>query len=173
MRNRLGWASLACVCLALAACEGPTIPGPASPRLALCGTSGECGPGDGRDPPTDSLYSIYNWKSGGTLHQSGGWNYYELYSESRGIEHVASSKVRAEFLAQTRCFYPTPGTPTVMATRERTLPGYPVIAKVVYPVQERQGADRRFIVNGTHTFTAEPGYSGGGTYTSSWMTRCG
>ncbi|HEX2187532.1 MAG TPA: hypothetical protein VHG51_01480 [Longimicrobiaceae bacterium] len=163
--------AVACAVLALAGCEGPAVTAPEDARLGLCSTSGECGPTDTRDPPVadwtgpDYAYSsrvfyegYYKWDGGVQILP---WTRFR--GSSRSVAYtskIASATVDAVALSWLGC---DPNYESEYGRASKTVYG-PGTAEVHFKMETR--ARLRMVVRGTHTFTAAPGFTGGGTFPS-------
>ncbi|HEX2191078.1 MAG TPA: hypothetical protein VHG51_19375 [Longimicrobiaceae bacterium] len=169
----LNLAAAACMALLLTACEASTVLEPESARAALCSWDGECGPGDGRDPPTDTtaippVEAEYRyWSTAGTGTSYVGdtwlkWVYLRSYSES--IRYVSSMRVDMTIRQGPTC---NPAGTQILATRYATGNGSPLKIKASYDTFYNGGYVKTTYVDAVHSFTAVQGGVGGGTFPSS------
>lgn len=170
-RTRWTLPALACAALVLAGCEGSAVTAPEDPRLALCSTSGECGPSDGKDPLTVTTTKAATYEYGSQARTSAG-SYHEqveLWTTSNALANVASTTVEGRFYATVLgC---GSDTWSFRIRDHKTAPGSPVYLTVSAIFRHAWNESHAYKVLGFHTFVPVTGAEGGGTFTSS-VERC-
>ena len=171
--------TLAALCVALAACDSPTLERAdgVSPLFAFCSSSGECGPDVEPPPPPPPppppvpTTAVYDYGTGvGSWGDDGNVEWLYLRSWSNGGAGVFTTSLESNYYWGHGC---APSTWNYYTTDSRTVINNGTYANVWFSRRFSHSVTREaaYRVNATHTFVPITGVSGGGTF-KTWTIHC-
>lgn len=150
----------------LAGCQGSDLVGPPEARPSF--TDEQCLPGEPCGP--QNALSVDVWSGGRfiTDQTNGGVRWVEMYSGNWVVNGPAQSTVTAVGYKSENCTGPL--LEFTRRTASRNTAGK-VEALIIGP-RYYPPAKHAWRVQGTHSIVPDPGYVGGGTYSTSWGKFC-